>query len=142
MPQPRQPDIDSWLATLHDVVGGRRDLILVGHSLGCAVLLEFVASLSADVVVQKLVLIAGFYLEKSTTHWPDHYLTNTKFTQLKARIRQSYVLYSDDDKMVAPERSLALAGKLDAEVIELAKMGHFAPRKLAKLPEALDIITD
>ena len=142
MPQPRQPDIDEWLETLRDLVGQRRQLILVGHSLGCAVLLEFMADLATDVVVEKLVLIAGFYLEKSTTHWPDHYLTNTNLIQLKARIRHSYVLYSDDDKMVAPERSLTLADKLDAKVIKLHQMGHFAPRKLAELPETLEIITE
>jgi len=142
MPHPRQPDIDEWLEKLREVVGERRHLVLAGHSLGCAVLLQFVAGLDENVVVEKLVLIAGFYLEKTTTHWPKHYLTNTELVQMKEHIRDSYILYSDDDEMVAPERSLQLAEKLGAQVIELHQMGHFAPRRLTELPEALDIITE
>ncbi len=140
LPKPRQPDPVAWVETIHAAAGDSKRLIVIGHSLGTYALLEFIKGLPPDVRVEQAIFVAGFYLDKTSTYWPEHYLTDKDFIQLRRRIKKSLVIYSNDDRVVVPNRSRALAQRLKAELLLDPGQRHFSNLKLKTLPIVLQLL--
>ena len=141
LPAPRRPVMEDWINTLINTAGESKDLILVGHSLGTFALRHLIKRLPSDVKVQKLILVAGFYLDENSSYWEGYHLTGDDFAKIKARCEQIYCIYSNNDKMVEPNWTRIVCDKLDGNLILLPKMGHFTQYKVDKIPTILDIIS-
>ncbi len=142
LPNPRQPDLAQWQKVLLQKVGNSKSLILVGHSLGTYTLLELVNVLPRDIVIEKLILVAGFTLSKENTWMPAHYLTDNDLAFIKKRVKKAYMIYSNSDHTVKPAQSRAAAKAIGAKTIQMPMMGHFLNIFHKKLPVVLELITD
>jgi predicted alpha/beta hydrolase family esterase len=97
--------------------------------MGCWVILNYLNKVKYEGQVAGVVLVAGGGSE------------NLDYTRLKKIIRRRFVIHSDNDPIVEPERSRRLAKDLDAEEIELPGLGHFNDLDEG-VPEILQAVLD
>lgn len=140
MPRDTIPDIDSWVDIVSTVVGEiDRYTILVGHSLGTFVLLRYLERYTSYEKALALILIAGF-INPKVDRAQDYFLPIPDVKNIKNHVESICHIYSDDDKMVAIERSKELADQLGGEQICLKGKGHFTSKDITQFPELVDII--
>lgn len=132
---PKNPSIALWLDELSRVVGeADEELVLVGHSLGCYIILRYLSE--PGVGIAGTVMVAGGL----PTHRP-HLLEELDLEQVKQRAGRRICIYSDDDRVVLPERSKELAGSINAEAILDANKRHFSGlRGIVDLPSVLEAV--
>ena len=140
MPRDTIPDIDSWVDIVSAAVGEiDRYTILVGHSLGTFVLLRYLERYTTDEKALALILIAGF-INPKVDRAQDYFLPIPDVKNIKKHVESICHIYSDNDKMVAIERSKELADQLGGEQICLKGKGHFTSKDITQFPELVDII--
>jgi uncharacterized protein len=147
LPNPRHPDIKQWLKVLKASAGQLDEqTVLVGHSLGCALILRFLSDYQPTTRIAGLVLVAGA-IYKARPGQPKHHsdpLMNPPLDlgKIIATCRRRIVIYSDNDRVVKPEWSKRLAQTIQAEAIEDTGKGHFSgPKGLDQLPSVLSAVT-
>lgn len=143
MPSPRRPDFEEWLRVIAEVVGEiDEQTALIGHSLGCFMLLRFLERYKGEGRLGKLILIAGFVLPADPEHHA-RFEPTPDFVRISARAKQIFCVYSDDDHVVVPSRSKALHDKLGGQLVLDAGKRHFAGlRGISELPNILNIVLD
>lgn len=142
MPRDTIPDIDQWVDIVSDTIGELDHYtILVGHSLGTFVLMRYLERYSDDQKALALILVAGF-LNPKMDKAKDYFLPTPDVSKIKKHVEYIYHIYSDDDNMVALDRSLELADKLGGEKLCIKGKKHFTYRDMSKFPELLDIINN
>lgn len=141
MPNPKWPNQKKWLEKINQVVGPNIDnLILVGHSLGCFLLLRFLEQKNLVGKLEKLILVAGFIKPKDLT-FEKYFLPAPDFSKIKAKINKSYCVYSDNDLHVLSEQSFSLAKRLDASLVLDKGKKHFATKQgIIELPSVYKLI--
>lgn len=142
MPSPRRPDLEQWIATVMAACAGHKRIILVGHSLGTLTILHTILRLPADVHIEKIVLVSGFFVEPTAKYWTNYILSDKDFAQVIGRVGARYVLYSTNDRMVEPNLTARLARHIDAKLIPQVNMGHFTNLKVKTLPIVLDAVLE
>ncbi|MCI0479942.1 alpha/beta fold hydrolase [Candidatus Uhrbacteria bacterium] len=138
MPNPAIPDRDAWVATVRDAITDPSRTILVGHSLGCAAILQAVADMP-PASFPRIILVAGFGrpFMKALEPWFPSPLDLDRIRQVA---RSWTVIHSTDDLLVPYEEGMWIADRLRAHLVT-KRNGHFRARENAKdLPEVLDAI--
>ncbi len=140
-PNPKTPEIPAWMRVYNEAVGRPDEgLVLVGHSLGCLVVLRYLSDLETDIRIAGIVLVAGM-AEIPSWKAPGLFDPPLDFERAKAIARRRICLYSDDDDKVLPKRTKHLAELIDAELVLDAGRGHFAGlHGCDELPSALEAI--
>lgn len=145
MPHPSDPKHSEWVAHLQERVNTPPEhTYFVAHSLGCIMLLSYLANTTDDVPFGGMVLVSGFYeplppiptLSPQLTeelshlkHLPFH------FDQLRHKINHVACVSSSNDSIVPTEFSQRLAQKLNAPHYLIDNGGHFLDREgFTKLP--------
>ena len=140
-PEPKRPDIPAWMHAFDEAVGRPDDeLVLVGHSLGCLIVLRYLSDLETDAKIAGIVLVAGMV---ETAGWrpPALFDPPLDFEKVKAITRKRICIYSDDDDKVLPERTKELADLIDADLVLDPGKGHFAGiHGCDELPSALQAV--
>lgn len=141
MPNPNWPNQKKWLEKINQVVGSDIDnLVLVGHSLGCFLLLRFLEQDSLVGKLEKLILVAGFIMPGDST-FEKYFLPTPDFSKIKSKINKSYCVYSDNDHSVSREQTALLADKLRAKLVLDKAKAHFSPKQgIIELPSVLELI--
>jgi len=145
-PAPDRPEIEACLEVCLEALAGL-DLartLLVGHSVGCQVLMRALARLPGDVRAPALLCIAGWW----TVDQPWDTLRpwiETEFNhgRTAARCARIEVLLSDDDPFTrdAEETGRRFASALAAEVQIVPGRKHFnAPEEPAVLAAVLRLV--
>jgi uncharacterized protein len=145
MPDSGRPRADLWHAHLGRTLGipGRHD-ILLGHSLGCITLIQYLQSLPEPQSIGGLILVAGF----------DRILPG--LPELTPFVRPAYdpekikriaphraCLASLDDAVVPHPFSKALATRLECPLRSVTHGGHFLGREgFTTLPPVLELIRE
>src|SRR3989344_3996724 len=57
MPNPKKPEIESWVEKLNKIVNFKEDVYFIGHSIGCQTILRFIEGIEKD-KINGVVLIA------------------------------------------------------------------------------------
>jgi uncharacterized protein len=142
-PNPKKPDIKAWLQTFEAAIGQPDDqLVLVGHSLGCMLIIRYLSNLDPSVRIAGIVLVAGMADIPQWRH-PALFDPPLDFDKVRAIAQQRICIYSDDDDKVLPERTQELARKLEAELIADHGKGHFAGfHGCTELPSALAAVRE
>lgn len=126
MPDSARPNVDKWLSHLEQHIEIDGDTVVVGHSLGCVALLNFLAKHYHQPA--GAVFVSGFYQPVETlpelTPFSNLYAISPDLMPFK-----SYVVSACDDEIVPPKYSDALAVHLEADYIRFAKGGHFLDRE-------------
>lgn len=143
IPDADTPTIEAWQASLTSViVAPDAELVLVGHSIGCQAVLRYLASITEDVQVANVVLVApwlqvanleGPEEEKIAQPWEK---TPIDWDAVRRHAPNATLIFSDDDMYVPMvNRDLFAAQWPEARPVMVHGMGHITG--VAELPEAL-----
>ncbi len=130
LPDPHRPRLADWVATARAAIGTPDErTVVVGHSLGCITALHALSATPGGWRLGGLVLAAGFdtvppavpEVAAFTAVLPDH-------ARIVAATAHRHVVGSDDDPVVAPALTRALAERLDAGYDVVPGGGHLLGR--------------
>ncbi len=130
LPDSQAPHPEAWLDALETSVGAPdENTWLVGHSLGCITLLNYLTRRYPQAIAGGLVLVSGFSetvpgLEKLGSFSREPIAAESVI----ARIKRRAVIGSLNDQIVPPEFSLRLSQQLIAPFYALPECGHFLAR--------------
>lgn len=142
MPAPTVPNIESWLATAIKAIGTLEDNpILIGHSLGTNILIRYLAKYrgAESEQAKALILVSGF-LEPGRKDAEKFFPPILNIEKVAMRAQKIFNIYSVDDKLVKPIKSIELAEQIGGEKIRLSGYGHFLNKQTPQIPELLLII--
>lgn len=147
MPYSKKPTIKNWLGKIKDVVERpNKDVILVGHSIGCQTILRYLEKLPSTVKVGAAVFIAPWLklsnLDKAEQQIADPWLkTRINEMEVVKHISKMVAIFSDNDYYVPIENKKLFERKFGAKTIVESKKGHFTEDDgVIKLPSTLKVI--
>ena len=127
MPQTGAPNLSRWLPKLKRVVGlPDEQLVLIGHSIGCATIFRYLESLRGSARVCGIVLVAGFTNDLGFKELKSFFTKPFAFKRIRSRAKYFTAIYSDNDPFVPVWHAGVLRKKLGARVIKKHAMGHFS----------------
>jgi len=146
LPNPLLPERDAWVRMVKDSITGP-DMVLIGHSLGCAAILLALQEYGGPPVAQA-VLVSGVgrpYLSgaivKKMEEWTGWFTESIDFEAIKSKARKWTVIHSRHDYIVPFEEGKWLADQFGVPVIEPKAKGHLiTEERCLELPEALETI--
>lgn len=143
MPAPSRPDFAVWNGAIRDTIGQiDESTVLIGHSLGCFMLLRFLEQYEGKEDLGKLILVAGF-IAPADPERRHYFEPEPDFTKIRARVGQIFSVYSDDDRVVLPSQSRTLNVRLDGQLVLDRDKGHFAGlRGIERLDSVLQLVLD
>jgi uncharacterized protein len=101
MPNPENPEYARWKAALTNIFANLdNEVILIGHSLGGAVLLKYLSEMDVKPVVASLFLIASPYWGKEEDWQAEEYTLAENFTSNLPNISSIYLYHGTDDQVV------------------------------------------
>src|SRR5215213_1807763 len=110
MPREGDPDAAAWKKTIGKELGKLTDdVILVGHSLGAAILLDYLADGDLEHRLAGVFLIATPYIGEGG--WPSDELRPTKELTVSLPARTPIYLYQGDEDQTVPLSHLGMLAK-------------------------------
>ena len=130
LPDSQAPQPEAWLDALEESIGEPdENSWLVGHSLGCITLLNYLTQRYPLAVAGGLLLVSGFSEPVPGLEMLNSFTREPVNTEsVIARIPQRVVIGSLNDQIVPPEYSLRLSQQLSAPFYALPEHGHFLAR--------------
>lgn len=115
------PDCAEWIHTIEQTLEGYEpgEVVLIGHSLGCATIAHWAAK------YQKKIK-GAFLVAPSDLEAPAYQFPATGFLPMPLNRLQfpSIVVASEDDPWVSLERAKFFAGHWGSEFVKIGKAGH------------------
>ena len=143
-----RPDIEAWLTVLNRYVNGRRKpVVLVAHSLGCALVAHWAERvLRGQIETPSAPIAAAMLVAPGDVDKKPPVLESVRpFAPMPlARFAfPSIVVASTDDPFVTAERSARFAGSWDSELDSVGPMGHISVDSgLGPWPRGMEILTE
>lgn len=124
-PTPEGQNLESWLKVFKDYEDKMdEDTIIIGHSLGCAFILNVLEKLKNP--------LCACFLVSSFTRLENNLEVNKTFTdrdfdwdKIKKGSGKFFVIHSDNDPHIPLEKAKEIADSLDAEFDVVKDGGHF-----------------
>jgi len=146
MPDSEKPVIEAWVSKLEEIVEAPdKDMILVGHSIGCRTILRYLEKLYPISKVGGVVFIAPWLTLsnlESEEEWrvADPWLnTPIKETDIIKHTSKITAIFSDNDPYVPSENIELFKKRFNAEIIIEHEKGHFIAKDgVEKLESALN----
>ncbi len=126
MPDANNPNLQSWLMHLYDVIKSPdEDTYLVGHSLGSLAILRYLEAMPEASRVGAAILVAGFCdpIEK-LDELNNFFVTPMDYPKIISSSNKIIAINSDDDPWVPLHFGESLKEKTGAELIVLPHAGH------------------
>ncbi len=126
-PTPEGQNLESWLQVMESAVGRREEkIIIVGHSIGCAFALQYIARTENRII--GAVLVAGFagkLGKKIFDSLNESFLKGFDWSKIREKCPRFFVYHSDNDPYVPLGFGEELAGNLGAKLSVVRGAGHF-----------------
>lgn len=131
LPDPQHPDLDAWVAIARAAIGTPDPgTVVVGHSLGCVTVLHALAATSESWRLGGLVLASGFDVPQVAVPEVDAFTSSAPpLVRIAAATTHRHVVGSDDDAVVDPAHTRALADRLGATFDLVPGGGHLLGRE-------------
>lgn len=114
--------------------------IIVAHSLGCWLTLRLIEGLPTDQRIRATYLVAGFF-DAPRPEATSYFEPEPDWTRIIPHVGERVCLYSNDDRIVLPDRTRRLAHRLEAELVCVPEHGHFlGSRGMNDFPELYELI--
>lgn len=126
MPNSENPIQEEWVNYIdQNVSNPDKNIVFVGHSLGCIAILRYLENLSEETKIAGIVLVSGF-AEPIGYAEPDSFCeTPVNFKKIKSIISsKSFVIHSDNDAYISNEIGSNLQKNLGSEFIVIHNGGH------------------
>lgn len=143
LPDSQFPDLTRWLDTLEQAIGEPdENTWLVGHSLGCITLINYLTRRYPQAVAGGLILVSGFSEPVSGLEELDEFSRDSfPADSVISRIKHRAVIGSLNDEIVPAEYSLRLSQQLSAPFYGLPDSGHFLESDgIVALPLVADLL--
>jgi len=145
LPNPDEPQLESWLACLHDTLTHLdEDTVIVGHSLGGLATLHFLSRLPKDVTVGKVVLVTPVVdridrlSDAERAFVAPWFETSLDDQRVRSAAKEIIGIFSDNDHWIPQESSGVLEERFGARTIIVHGKGHYSdPTSAKKVPEIL-----
>jgi len=150
MPNTEEPKIEKWVSKLKEVVSQPdHNTILIGHSIGCQVILRYLEILPEETKVGGVTLVAPWTrlkpiikeeegAEEVAKPWIE---TPINWERIKDRAEKFIAFFSSDDYYVYSEEVDLFQEKLGAKTQVLENKGHFTEEEsITKIPFILSTI--
>ncbi|KFL87546.1 hypothetical protein AmDm5_2962 [Acetobacter malorum] len=144
LPSSQAPEPAAWAEALDTLLPHlNTQTVLIGHSLGCVTLLRHLMSRPKDETVGGYVLVSGFDKHLQTLPELDAFTASPlDYEDLQRRSAFRASVFSDNDQIVDPRQSQALAASLHTTTLEVPGGGHFLGREgYEQFPQLLDFLT-
>lgn len=131
-PDTENPKLDRWLPMLKEIAGKvDKELYLIGHSLGCATIIQYLESLAENEKVGGVVFVAGFSdVDDSKLDFAEiknFFEKPLNLEKIKSKSKNGFIaIQSDDDPYVDLKYAGIFKEKLGAEIIIKHGMKHFS----------------
>lgn len=131
MPDSDQPYLKQWMSKMeNNFVDIDQNTILIGHSLGCITILQYLQEKNVD--VKAVIMVSGFMdradLKDDSTCLDTFFNNKPDLSKIKERVESRVVITAIDDDIIASEASKIMAERLDAKIIVLNEGKHFIER--------------
>lgn len=131
MPDSNNPCFEEWIGKLKSTITNMdENTILIGHSLGCVTLLQYI--LQENIKIKGAILVSGFIREnpmKVQTEGLSQFVDKDLDIEIiKELIPIKRVITAIDDDIVPSKATMSLANELEAELIVLKNGKHFIAR--------------
>jgi|SRR3989344_2351720 len=151
MPNSDGPIIEAWVNKLSEVIGKEpnKNIIFVGHSIGCQAILRYVTGLEAPGFLGGVVFIApwfkvsGLETEEENNIVRSWIETPINYEKILEHIPQNKIvaIFSDNDPFVPKENWGEFEHLLGAKIIIESKKGHFTANEgVVSLSSALEAV--
>src|SRR6185437_15891306 len=145
MPDTEEPKLNKWLPHLEEVIGEPdEELVLIGHSLGCAAVMRYLETLPEDKKVRKVILVAAFTDQIGFKELESFFKKPFNFEKIKAKSLEGFVvLQSDNDPFVSEQYGNRLEEELGAVLLIKEDAEHMSGPLLEddsciELPEVVE----
>lgn len=144
LPNPDKPDRTQWLSTLTTAVKDidPSTLILIGHSLGVATILDYLDSVNSP--IKGMISVSGFARDYGLP-LNSYFMAERQIdlNKIQSRAENKYVLFGDDDPYVPQADLIHLAQNLNISPMVFTKGGHLSSRfGFDKFPQLLTLVED
>lgn len=138
---------ESWLEVVRESVGELDgNSIIIGHSLGAALMLSYLPELENK--VGRAYFIAGFgskfYTDDSEEDEKCNvFVDSVSWKKVRGAVRKINVLFSDNDDAVPIEKGIEMGKNLQANVKIISGANHFCTEDgYGEFPELLEMLLD
>lgn len=133
MPNPYHPDINKWIDVLKNLIKHPdKNTYLIGHSLGCYIILKYLEELKNKEVGGVLCIAGSMGIRGKLKIEPNKVLPNVK---------KIIALFSDNDYYIPLSEKKEFESKLNATVCVLHNMGHFSRKENTRqIPEIIPLL--
>ncbi len=152
MPDPLNPQIDSWVSHLKKQIGvPDNNTVLFGHSIGTQTILRYLESLNEEEKICGAVFLAGWihltdeaYETKEDADIAKPWLdTPLDWEKIKSHSDKFIAIFSDNDPLVPIADAKIFEDKLEAKIIIEHEKEHFSGSTgIKELPSALDAVLE
>jgi len=139
MPSPWQPDYQQFKIEF-EKLDVNEQTVLVGHSCGCAFLVQWLGETKRTIA--KLILVAPWKIPDGSDEARKLFYTYPIDASIKERVGE-IVMFTADNEEDDGKKSLQMFHEvLDGEIIALNGHGHYVFRymKTAEFPELMEVI--
>ncbi len=133
------PNCQDWISTIDRTISGYdlSEVILIGHSLGCATIAHWAKTYNR--LIKCALLVAPSDVEAPRYHFPA---TGFAPMPLDKLLFKTIVVASADDKWVSLERAAFFAQNWGSELINLGSSGHINTASgFTRWEEGLEILS-
>ena len=125
MPNPDNPRMDEWVSKLAELVGSPdRDTYLIGHSLGCIIILRYLENISGKGFIGGAVLVAGFTNSLEIKEIRDFFEKPVDWEKVLSACPKFTAIHSDNDPYVPMKHADIFKDKLCAKIVVQHGKGH------------------
>ena len=146
-PDTENPKMNAWVPKLKEIVGEpNEELILIGHSIGCAAIMRYLESLDAAQKVGGVVLVAGFNENVGYDEIQNFFETPIDLAKIKTKSKNGFfAIHSDNDPHVDLKYADIFKEKLGAQIIVKPGAAHFSgaiegEQSCTQLPEVIESV--
>ena len=126
LPNANNPKMHDWLASLTQSADSvDENTYMVGHSLGCIIILRFLENLDEKQKIGGAILVAGFDNPLNINELENFFQGPLNWDKAKRTCKKFVVIHSEDDPDVPADNGIRMKNNLDAKKILVNGYKHF-----------------
>ena len=129
-PRASVPKLNEWLAVLRSVIGQYGEGILIGHSLGGLLAVQYLLSGGTS---PKVILAATPYAKFPLAPEIDEFFPPKQALFEIKNLTEFIVLQSDNDPYLSPDDGTKWTQALGGKLVTLPRLGHLTVEKLPEI---------